>query len=250
MTLSFEAVLWGGVAGSALILGGLIGYFLNLTNKTSALVMAFGVGVLIACIGFNLMPEALHLGGVWPSVIGFVLGATLFASANGVLARMGSGQRKRANPRGSAAAMGSIAIALGALLDGMPEAAAIGTSLLDGQGVALVTVLAVFVSNLPEGLSSTVGMKSAGMPARNIFGIWIGITLCCMGSAWLGYGVIGALGPFYVAMAVASAAGAVLVMIIDTMIPEAFEEIHNLSGPVTALGFLVTFAATAILTVH
>lgn len=248
--LNLLAFMWGGVAGSALLLGSFIGYFLNVSKKTSALIMAFGVGVLIACIGFNLMPEAMHLGGLKPTVIGFLLGGALFGTANAILSRLGSQDRKRSNPKGAGAAMGSIAIALGALLDGIPESAAIGTSLLDGKGVALVTVLAVFVSNIPEGLASTVGMKSAGMSARSIFSIWGGITACCMVSAWLGYAVIGALGPFYVALAVASAAGAVLVMIIDTMIPEAFEELHDVSGLATALGFIATFVATAMLTAH
>lgn len=250
MDLNIVAFLWGGVAGSALLLGAMLGYFLDISKQTSALVMAFGVGVLIGCIGFNLMPEAMHIGGLWPAVLGFVIGGLLFGAANAALSRIGSGIRKRSSPNGVGAAITSIAIALGALLDGIPESAAIGTSLLDGKGVALVTVLAVFVSNIPEGLASTAGMKSARMSARSIFSIWGGITCCCMISAWAGYAVIGALGPFYVTLAVTTAAGAVLVMIIDTMVPEAFEELHGVTGLVTALGFIMTFVATTLLVAH
>lgn len=247
MSLAIQAALWGGLAGAALLIGAAIGFFAKVPRKASAAVMAFGVGVLIACLAFNLMAEALHLGGLGPSLLGFVLGAALFAGANALLARSGGAGRKRAGGPAAGAATASLAIALGALLDGVPEAAAIGTSLLDGQGVALVTVLAVFVSNLPEGLSSTVGMKSAGLSGRFIFSVWGGITLACIASAWLGYAFIGQFGPAVVAVAVASAAGAILVMIIDTMIPEAFEEIHAASGPITAAGFLLTFAATHLL---
>lgn len=247
MTAGLEAALWGGLAGGALLLGGAVGYFLDIPRKTSALVMAFGVGVLIACLAFNLMEEAVHIGGVVPSAIGFVLGGALFALANAVLTRRGAQHRKRSAPPGGAAATASLAIALGALLDGVPEAAAIGTSLLDGEGVALVTVMAIFISNLPEGLSSTVGMKAAGLPGRVIFGIWGAISIACMVGAWLGYAFIGQFGPFYIAIAVASAAGAILVMIVDTMIPEAFEELHAVSGPVAAAGFLLTFIASQTL---
>lgn len=247
MDLGLQAALWGGVAGGALLLGATVGYFLKIPRKVSAGVMAFGVGVLIACLAFNLMAEAVHIGGVAPSALGFVFGAALYTIANAFLAQQGAKHRKRStNPEG-AAATASLAIALGALLDGVPEAAAIGTSLLDGQGVALVTVLAIFISNLPEGLSSTVGMKSAGKSGLFIFSIWGGITAACVFSAWLGYAFIGQFGQFYIAIAVASAAGAILVMIIDTMVPEAFDEIHALSGPIAATGFLLTFIASQTL---
>ncbi|PIE15692.1 MAG: ZIP family zinc transporter [Rhodobacterales bacterium] len=246
MTPAFEAALWGGLAGGALLVGAAVGYLMQVPRIVSAGVMAFGVGVLVACLAFNLMPEAITLGGVWPASLGFVLGGGLFAGANAVLARNGAKHRKRAKGLG-AGATASLAIALGALLDGIPEAAAIGTSLLDGHGVALVTVLAVFISNLPEGLSSTVGMKTAGLSGRFIFGLWGSIMVACVISAWLGYVLIGGFGPFWVAIAVASAAGAIFVMIIDTMIPEAFEEIHAFSGPIAAAGFLLTFISSQTL---
>lgn len=247
MNLALQAALWGGAAGGALLLGAVVGYFLHIPRKVSAWVMAFGVGVLIACLAFNLMAEAMHVGGVVPASIGFVLGAALYAIANAFLAQQGAKDRKRSQHSQAGAATASLAIALGALLDGVPEAAAIGTSLLDGEGVALVTVLAIVISNIPEGLSSTVGMKSAGKSGIFIFSIWGGITVACVLSAWLGYAFIGQFGSFYVAIAVASAAGAILVMIVDTMIPEAFEEIHAVSGPIAAAGFLLTFVASQVL---
>ncbi len=246
MTPAFEAALWGGLAGGALLVGAAVGYLMQVPRIVSAGVMAFGVGVLVACLAFNLMPEAIELGGIWPASLGFVLGGGLFAGANALLARYGAKHRKRAKGIG-AGATASLAIALGALLDGIPEAAAIGTSLLDGHGVALVTVLAVFISNLPEGLSSTVGMKTAGLSGRFVFGLWGCIMAACVISAWLGYVLIGGFGPFWVAIAVASAAGAIFVMIIDTMIPEAFEEIHAFSGPIAAAGFLLTFISAQTL---
>ncbi len=136
---------------------------------------------------------------------------------------------------------------MGSLLDGIPEAAAIGLSLLDGEGVALVTVMAISISNVPEGLSSSIGMKMAGKSARYVFSIWGGITLACAISAFLGYAVIGQLGPFFIGAATALAAGAIFVMLIDTMIPEAFEEIRALSGLIASAGFLLAFAMGHVL---
>lgn len=160
------------------------------------------------------------------------------------MARAGARSHKRST---GAAAGASLAIAIGSLLDGIPESAAIGISLLDGEGVALVTMFAIFISNVPEGLSSSIGMKAAGKSATNVFSIWGGIALACGVSAMLGYLIIGGLGSFYIGAAIACAAGAIFVMLIDTTIPEAFDEIHNWSGPIAATGFLFAFTLSHIL---
>ncbi len=245
--LEVQAALWGLVAGGALLLGACAGYFLRLPSIVASSIMAFGIGVLISALAFNLMDEAFAIGGTGAAVAGFVGGAALYALANAVLAWGGARERKVSGRAPAASVAASLAIAIGSLLDGIPESAAIGISLLDGEGVALVTVLAIVISNIPEGLSSTIGMKRAGKPAIYIFGIWTAITLACICAAYLGYVVIGSLDAFWIAAATAFAAGAIFVMLIDTMIPEAFDEIHALSGPIAAVGFLLAFAATHLL---
>jgi len=240
--LPLQAGLWGLVAGGALLIGAAIGYFAHLPRRVSSSVMALGIGVLISALAFDLMDEAFARGGIAAALTGFVAGAAIYALANEALARSGARNRKN-SARVAGTATASLAIAVGSLLDGIPESAAIGISLLDGEGVALVTVFAIFISNVPEGLSSSIGMKSAGKSAAYVFSIWGGIAVACALSAWLGYSVIGVLGPFYIGAATACAAGAIFVMLIDTMIPEAFEEIHGLSGPMAAAGFLLAFAA-------
>ena len=240
-----QAALWGLVAGGALLLGATIGYFVRLPKVVSASVMAFGIGVLMSALAFNLMEDAFETGGVVAAVTGFGIGAAIYAVANAVLARAGARARKLSTRAGTGATA-SLAIAIGSLLDGIPESAAIGISLLDGEGVALVTMLAIFISNVPEGLSSAIGMKSTGKSAAYVFGIWGTIAMACGLSAALGYLVIGDLGPFYIGAAIACAAGAIFVMLIDTMIPEAFDDIHNWSGPIAAAGFLFAFTLSHI----
>lgn len=208
--------------------------------------MAFGAGVLISALSFELMEEAVHKGGLKAAIFGFVIGAAIYTIANAVLDIYGAKHRKRSNKNSAAAKSGTAAtaIALGALLDGIPEASAIGVSLLDGGGVALVTVSAIFLANIPEGLSSAAGMKKAGHKAGYVFSLWIGIALISALAAWVGYSFIGRLDDVYIAAAIAIAAGAILVMIVQTMIPEAVEDIHSFTGPIAATGFLVAFAAS------
>lgn len=239
-----EAALWGLAAGFSLVLGAALGYLLHLPQRLIAIIMAFGAGVLIAALAFELMDEAAARGGVAAALGGFIAGAALYAAVNAALAFQGARHRKRSGPLHGAAKGGgaALAIALGSLIDGLPESAAIGISLLDGEGVGAAVVIAVCLSNVPEGLSSAAGMKRAGRSPLYIFGVWGSIGMLCAAASYAGYSAFAGLPPFYIAAALGLAAGAILVMIVDTMIPEAFEETHALAGPVAAAGFLLAFA--------
>lgn len=247
MIETVEAGAWGLVAGSALLLGAGAGYIWRLPQWAVASVMAFGAGVLLSAVSYELVGEAYEQSGTAPAVIGTAAGAVLYTMGNVALARRGARHRKRSGhhrsqPSESQHAGSGLALALGALLDGVPESAVIGVGLTDGGAVSLVTVVAVFISNVPEGLSSSAGMRKAGRGARYVFGVWGAIAGACTVSAVLGYAVVGGLSPVVTAYVTAVAAGAILAMIADTMIPEAFEDAHLASGLVTTSGFLLSFA--------
>ncbi|MDB2577415.1 ZIP family zinc transporter, partial [Planctomycetota bacterium] len=156
-----QALFWGAVSGGALVIGAAIGFLVRVPKTVVAAVMAFGSGVLISALSFELMEEAFQEAGTGAAAVGFLAGAGLYAGANALLAGRGAKQRKRSGDRqpseeeqsGSGAA-----IAVGALLDGIPESIAIGLSILHGGAVSVATVVAIFLSNLPEGLSSSDGM--------------------------------------------------------------------------------------------
>ena len=245
MPMWLQAAFWGTLAGSALLIGAALGYYARVKQRVIAAIMAFGSGVLISALSFELMDGAYKRGGFYSVGIGFVGGALAYTIASLILARHGAKHRKRSGnqqPSEDEVKGSGLAIAIGALLDGMPESIAIGLTLIGGKSIGLVAVIAIFLSNIPEGLSSAAGMKKAGRSKKYIFGIWTTIVLISGGCSLLGYTVFAGLSPQIVAATTAIAAGAILAMIGDTMIPEAFEETHNFTGLVTVLGFLAAFA--------
>lgn len=238
-----QALLWGLLGGSALLLGAFIGYFFRLPQRVVAGVMAFGSGVLISAVAFELMEDAVARGGFGATAAGFLGGAATYTLANWIIARHGARHRKRSGEQQPGPGEGGgVAIAIGALLDGIPESIVIGVSLIAGGAISVVMVAAVFLSNVPEGLSSAAGMRNAGRTRLYIFGLWSGIAIVCGFASWLGYAVFRGYPAQVIAGTMALAAGAILAMLVDTMIPEAFEVAHDFAGLITVIGFLIAFA--------
>lgn len=237
------------MAGAALLVGAGVGYWTHLPQRAIAGIMAFGSGVLISALSLELMEDAYRRGGFDSTASGFFAGALVYSLANAWLAHRGARHRKRSagrQPSESQAAGSGLAIALGSLLDGIPESIVIGVSMIEGGAVSVVTVIAVFLSNVPEGLSSAAGMKRAGRSLAYIFGLWGAITLASSAAAWAGFVVFARFSPEIIAATTATAAGAILAMLVDTMIPEAFEEAHGFAGLVTVLGFMASFALSKL----
>jgi zinc transporter, ZIP family len=239
-----QAGLWGLFSGGALVVGAAVAWFVSVPRRVVASVMAFGAGVLLSALSFELVDEAESTGGLTPTVLGFLAGAVIYVAANVVLARRGARHRKRseglqpseAEHQGSGAA-----IAIGALLDGIPESVVLGLSLVGGGGVGVGVLTAIVISNLPEGLSSAAGMRRSGRGAGYVFGVWGAIAVASGIAALLGCLLLQGAAPETVAVITAVAAGAILAMVTDTMIPEAFERTHVYAGLIATVGFIVAF---------
>jgi ZIP family zinc transporter len=228
-----------------LLVGAAIGWFARVSPRWISGVMAFGSGVLISALAFDLMDEAADRGGLAATLLGFVGGALVYTLGNVALSRYGAKHRKRSGdqqPSEADVSGSGLAIALGALLDGIPESMVIGVGLLEGGRVSLVTVAAVFLSNVPEGLSSSAGMKRARRSLTYVFGVWGAIALLSGGAALAGFIIFRGVDASAISATMGVAAGAILAMIIDTMVPESFEGTHDLAGLVTVAGFVAAFA--------
>lgn len=245
MPVWLQAGLWGLLAGGTLVVGAAIAWWVRVPRPVVAGVMAFGSGVLISALSFELVEEAEATGGLAATAVGLLAGAVTYVGANVLLARRGARHRKRAGdeqPTEEEQQGSGTAIAVGALLDGVPESVVLGLSLLGGGGVGVPVLAAIAISNLPEGLSSAAGMKRGGRSASYVFGVWGAIALASGLAGLLGCLALDGASPETLAVVTSIAAGAILAMVADTMIPEAFERTQLYTGLLAALGFIAAFS--------
>lgn len=242
MPLWLQAGFWGLLGGSSLVIGAALAYLVRLPARVTAGIMAFGCGILISAVAYELVEEGFRQGGIWPLIGGALAGSAAYTLANGLVSRRGGRHRKRSGGQQKAAGGGGMAIAIGSLLDGIPESVVLGVGLLGGGGVSLPMLAAVFLSNFPEGLSSAAGMRRAGRGRGYVLGLWGGIALLSGLAALLGAALLGDAPPALSATVNAIAAGALLTMIADTMILEAVEGERGGTGLLVVAGLLVAFA--------
>ena len=265
-----EAAFWGFVGGAALLVGALLGLYLKVGLRVIGLVMAFGAGVLISAVAFELTEEAYRSAGSTAAAVGLAAGSLTFFVGDWLIDRQGGHRRKSpvhggvrlpepaadtgsgtgSSPGSSkagsgAAASSGLALVLGALLDGIPESAAIGISLIGGGGVGIAMVAAVFLSNIPESMSATTGLKASGRSTGWILGLWALVVAASTLASVAGYALLGGASEETVAFIQTFAAGAILTMLADTMMPEAVEHAGRLVGLLTVLGFAVAFFISA-----
>jgi zinc transporter, ZIP family len=192
--------------------------------------MAFGSGTLMAALSLVLMQDAYDGGGLAATAIGFLAGAAAYTAADLGIRWAGGGN-----------AESGLALAAGSLIDNIPEGLVIGIGAIGGA-VSPVMLAAVFISNLPEAFASAARMCRARWSAGRVLAVWLPIGVACGLASLCGYTVFSGLSPWAIAVTQAVAAGAILAMLADTLIPQAFEGAHDYSGLIMALGFLLAFS--------
>ena len=231
--------LWGLIATSSLILGGIISLMVRPSNRLLGIIMGFGAGALISAVAYELMFEAIKLakGSGFPA-FGFFLGALVFFFSDKFLESVGGKDRKEINPSQQAGLLFPMVLAI--ILDGVPESLVIGLGILENGTVSMAMLVAVFISNLPESIAGTIGMKASQWGWKKIILLWLSIALICAVATVAGYGLLGNASPKWLAFINAFAGGAILMMLSNTMIPEAFEHGGKLAGVSTVMGFAVS----------
>ena len=240
-----SALFWGAVAGSSLLLGGALTYVVHVRTRALGLVMAFGAGVLISAVAYELVAEAFATADRGGAIaLGLFAGAGVFFAGDAVLDRMGAADRKRSS--GNQAAGSALAIVLGIVLDGIPESIALGLTILDGGGVSAAVLAAIFISNLPESIAASTGLSASGWQRSKITVLWVVVGVVTALSSLAGYVLFDEASEDVVAFVLAFAAGAILTMLADTMMPEAFQHGGRFVGLFTTLGFALAFGISAM----
>jgi ZIP family zinc transporter len=236
---------WGTLAASSLVIGAIIALLFRISLRTIGLIMGFGSGVLISAVAFDLVQEAFDKssGHGWVAG-GLFAGCLVFFGGDWLIGRLGGSQRK--DPSGEQEGGSSLSIVLGSVLDGIPESMVIGLTIFEGGAVGAAYLAAVFISNLPESISSTAGLATSGWKKSRILWMWIAIALISGLASLAGYGLFQNSSPDTVAFVLAFAGGAILTMLAETMAPEAYEHGGKLVGVATTLGFAVAFTIHAL----
>jgi len=240
-----EAFAWGLLASSSLLIGGLLALSIRIGSRTLGLIMAFGSGVLISAVAYELVLEAFNTSkGADDVAFGLFAGCAVYSIGDALIDRMGGAQRKHS---GGAQQGGSgLAIVLGIVLDGIPESIVLGLTLVGGGGVGFAILAAIFLSNLPEAVAATSGLSTAGWTRSRVVGLWLLVMLVSGLAALAGFGLFEDASPSTIAFIDAFAGGAILTMLADTMMPEAFQHGGKLVGVLTTVGFALAFALTSL----
>jgi ZIP family zinc transporter len=235
-----SAFAWGLLAASSLVVGAILALLVRIRLRAIGLIMGFGAGVLISAVAFDLVEEAAgKSSGHGAPLAGLFVGCGVFFVGDMLIDRIGGSDRKDA---GGAQESGSaLAIVLGTVLDGIPESMVIGLTIYEGGAVGAAYLAAVFISNLPESISSTAGLATSGWAKSRILWLWIAIALISGIASLAGYRLFQQSSPDTVAFVLTFAAGAILTMLADTMMPEAYEHGGKLVGVVTTVGFAIAF---------
>ena len=242
-----DSLFLGFVASIPLLIGSVLAMFVNFPRQIVASIMAFGSGVLIAALSFSLMQEAFEQSQSLISVIlGFLFGGISYTLANFLLNKRSKGELKKRKKSHSEVGGGGkeatgLALLVGSVMDNIPENMALGISLVTGGVVNIVLIAAIFISNFPEGLASSSGMLHNGKSRKHIIGLWSLAVVIGTASTAIGFRIhFSQADPSGINSDIICS-GAILVMLAESMMPEAYEEGGMKIGIATMIGFGIVF---------
>lgn len=240
-----SAFIWALIAASSLVVGGILGSWLTIGKRTLGVIMAFGAGVLLSAVAYELVFEALQSGkGSGMPALGFFIGAFVFLFSDIIIGKMGGSGRKSISATHQSSLIVPLVLAI--ILDGIPESVVIGLGILEGGAVSVAMLVAVFISNIPESVAGTTGMRSGGWSRARILILWVSIAVVCAAASAVGYALLSDVSPAAISFVLTFSAGAILMMLANTMIPEAYEHAGKLAGVFTIIGFAVSVSVIVL----
>lgn len=238
----WNAIMWGTIAASATMAGAALVLLFSIPKRIIGFIMALGTGALIGATTYELLEDALDMGGFTQTAIGFLGGALVFTILDILVSRGGGHQRKESDRKKKSTqgkSTSGLGIFIGTIMDTLPESAMIGMSLIGGGSVSFALVISIFISNLPEGISSTVGLQKNGYSKKKIIFLWALVVFFSAVSSWLGVMLESASDTIKAIMS-AFAGGAIISMVASTMMPEAYKEGGPSVGFITAIGVFIS----------
>ncbi|MFC3884819.1 ZIP family metal transporter [Bacillus songklensis] len=240
----WNAMLWGGISGSAVLIGALLALLLPIKKKAIAYIMSFGTGILIGAAAYELLGQSMDDAGMKETSIGFLIGAGMFTLFDLFISKQGGENRKRSGE--NAPGNSGLAIFAGTVMDAIPESIMIGASLIEKQAVSWLLVIAIFMSNIPEGISSTTGLKKSGYSKRKILFLWSSVFVISALGSLGGFTFLEGASASMTAIIASFAGGGIIAMVASTMMPEAYQEGGPVVGLITALGLLTSLALDSL----
>ncbi len=225
-----EALGWGLLAQSSLLVAGLVVCWVTVPTKLIGILGGFGAGAMIAAVSFDLLPEAQADLDSWQMGLWMMVGVAVFLLADRIVERR----------FGSEGAGGAMGIVVGSVVDGVPESMILGIQVGTGLAISLGFVAAVFISNIPQAIAPSADLAAGGWSPRKLGGLWLLVVLACGAAAALGYLATDLTGGVQGERAAALAAGGLLAMLTNSLIPFSFERGGSLAGAATALGFCLS----------
>jgi zinc transporter, ZIP family len=236
-----NAFIWGLLATSSLIIGGILATRITFSKRALGIIMAFGAGTLISAVSYELIFEAVKLArGTGFPALGLFAGALTFYFSDRLIVKLGSRSHMEINATHQSSLV--IPMLLGIILDGIPESIVIGLGIFEGGKVSLAMLVAVFISNLPEAIAGTTGMKAGDWKKRNIILLWLFIAVICALSSIAGFSLFSSASDHWLAFIQSFAGGAILMVLANSMIPESYEHGGKLTGLFLVLGFFISVA--------
>lgn len=233
-----NVIFYGILSVLPLIIGAIFGSWFKVKEKVIGIIAALGAGAMIGALTFGLMEESFKLGGMDNAIIGFIAGGLIFILGDLIIIKIGGRGHKRIYQTKNSTGWG---IVLAAILDGIPEAIALGVSLLINQNLGLLVLIGIILNNLPEATSSAYDLKTSGKSARSIILTWVFVSIVIFICVILGNTIFADMSTHVNSTVQAFAAGSILAMIASTMMPEAYKESGLDASLATVLGFLMIF---------